>query len=267
MTVNPPRITDWLQKRLTLFSFFKSGKSKIIYCKNFPTANLIPHLMDFQNPFEQLHKHIEYAINLDLEYIDTKLEQGYQLAHDTEWIEDWNKVRQTLKFGYLLKNIKEKGQLSPMQLILGSQENKYAIHPGSVRVPIVMTALELETCDLIYCWDKNLDNHPFILDYDFVEITNTKDFLSLYQKDLMVYREILRTDKLQPQVGATELQTKLLVERKFKDHKYDFLTTFDQFELKVEKRVKFSEVFKFHSDTECTIAGINFIKEGMWIRQ
>lgn len=267
MIVKPPRITDWFQKRLTLFSFFTSGKSKIIYCKDFPTANLIPYLMEFQNPFEQLHKHIEYAKTLDLEYIDKKLEQGYQLAHDTKWIKDWNKVRQTLKFGYLLKSIQEKGQLSPMQLILGSQENKYAIHPGSVRVPVVMTALELETCDLIYCWDKNLDDYPFIFDYDFVEITNTKDFLSLYQKDLMVYREILGTDKLESQGNATVLQKKLLTDRNLKDYSYDFLTTFDPFEFKVEKRVKFNEVFKFHSDTKCTIAGINFIKEGIWTKQ
>jgi hypothetical protein len=257
------RINDWIHNRITLNSFFRASKSKIIHCK-VPSVDLIQYIIDLQNPFKQVNDLIELAANLDLDYVDSQLTKGKQLAYDTEWIDNWQDVRQSLKFGYLIQELKRNGQRNPMQLLASSTKNKYAVHPGSVRLAVLIASLEVEYCELIYCWDQNIDPTPFIFNYDTTEITNARQFFRLFRDNFVIYREILFSNKnTENKGGATKLQKQVLTNC---SSAYDFLTTFDSWDKKVEKRILFKDVYEFHSDISCTIGGVNFIKNKVWVK-
>jgi hypothetical protein len=220
--------------------------------------------MSCQNPFDRAHDLIEFTSTLDLDYIDRQLSAGKQLAYDTTWIDNWKDVRQSLKFGYLINNIQKHGQQTPMQLLLTDTKNKYTIHPGTVRLSAIIAALNYDYSNIIYCWDEQLDPSPFLLDFNPIEITSKKQFLNLYNDNSQVYRK-LAFDANAINTGAFKMQKAAIAPEKY--FKYDFLTTFDDWNKKVEKQVLFKDVYNFHSQTECTISGIEFIKTSKWIRK
>lgn len=258
------RISDWIHNRILLHNFFKSSKSKIIHCR-VPSVDLIQYIIDLQNPFKQVNDLIELAANIDLNYVDLQLKKGKQLAYDTDWIDNWQDIRQALKFGYLIQQLKSNGQRTPMQLLASSTRNKYAVHPGSVRLAVLIASLEVEYCELIYCWDQDVDPTPFIFNYDTTVITTASQFRKLYKDDnSLIFRETLFDNKKpKDKCGATRLQKQVLTDC---TSAYDFLTTFDPWDKKVEKRILFKDVYKFHSDSSCTVGGVNFIKNKVWVK-
>lgn len=258
------RINEWIHNRILLHNFFKSSRSKIIHCK-IPSVDLIQYIVDLQNPFKQVNDLIELTANLDLDYVDLQLKKGKQLAYDTEWIDNWQDIRQALKFGYLIQELKSNGQRTPMQLLASSTRNKYAVHPGTTRLAVLIALLEVEYCELIYCWDQNIDPNPFIFDYDTTVITTASQFRELYKDDnSLIFRETLfGNGSPKDERGATRLQKQVLTDC---SSAYDFLTTFDPWDKKVEKRILFKDVYKFHSSRSCTVGGVNFIKNKVWVK-
>ena len=249
-----------VRNRIILRNFFSSSESKIIYCK-IPSAELVQYLIDFQNPFKQASDLINTVSQLDLDYVDTQLISGKKLVY-ANWIDNWQDVRQALKFGYLIDNIKKQGQHTPMQLLSSSTPNKYAVHPGAARLSVLIAALEVEYCELIYCWNEKIDPHPFVFNYEFEEILSADSFLNLYNDNSLVFREDLN-NKNQHR-GYCRLQHNVLST----DIPYDFLTTFDQWDKTVEWHVRFKDVYKFYSNTSCTVAGVDFIKiNDNWIKK
>ena len=256
------------KSKQTLRQYLKNNhRPKILHCR-IPSSILLAYLED--NIFESLSSILDSGTNLNLEYIDSCLLSGEQLVHGYAWFEkqwlptgtDFYTVRRLLKLGLVTKELKTNGQLNPVQLIMGTTQGKYIIHPGVVRTIVMLGVLDFEEIDIMYVWDKHLDPDPFVLDYIVNEIDTDEYFYKIHKhQEFDIFQQTI-THSTTPDNWHSELQVPALQKRLLgTEYQYDFLCTMDFWDKKVEQHVIFKDIIEYQSKTQCTLYGHTFIKE------
>ncbi len=253
------------KSKKTLERYLKNDhRPKILHCR-IPSSVLLAYLED--NIFESLSSILDSGINLNLDYIDKHLEAGKELVKrypfEKEWLPtDFYTVRRLLKLGLVTKELTTNGQLNPVQLIIGTTQGKYIIHPGVVRTIVMLGVLDFKEIDVMYVWDKCLDPDPFVLDYIVDEIETVEYFYKIHKhQEFDIFQQTI-THSTTPNNCHSELQVTALQKRLLgTEYQYNFLCTMDFWSKTVEQHVIFKDVLEYQSNTECTLYGHKFIKE------
>ena len=253
------------KSKKTLEQYLKNDhRPKILHCR-IPSSVLLAYLED--NIFESLSRILDSGIDINLDYIDKHLKAGKELVQrypfEKEWLPtDFYTVRRLLKLGLVTKELKTNGQLNPIQLILGSTDGKYLVHPGVVRTLVMMGVLDFNEIDVMYVWDKHLDPDPFVLDYIVNEIDTVEYFYKIHKhQEFGIFQQTI-THSTTPDNQYSELQVTALQKRLLgTKYQYNFLCTMDFWTKKVEQHVIFKDVLEYQSKTQCTLYGYKFVKE------
>ena len=168
----------------------------------------------------------------------------------------------------MTRELSTNGQLNPVQLILGSTDGKYVVHPGAVRTLVMIGVLEFNEIDVIYVWDKNIDPNSFMLDYIVNEIDTDEYFYKIHKhQNFDIFQQTIThtttTNNRYSELQVSALQTRF-AGTKFE---YDFLCTMDSWAKRVEHYAIFKDVLEYQSKTHCTIYGHTFIKVNNYWRK
>lgn len=150
---------------LTVFYFFLRKKCAILY---------------FEIPPDILMGFLEYDI---IKTVSIKIEEAEKVNLNqplTMDLPNIDSLKEILKLGWLINDIRTKGVKNPVQLI--KRGNLYFCHPGTSRLLVQSYILPENKIKGIYLWYKDLDPDPFILPHS-KYITNPFKFISLYSKN------------------------------------------------------------------------------------
>ena len=181
-----------------------------------------------------------------------------------------NEERKILKLGWLIQDIKSNGVKNPIQLIKSGQ--KYFCHPGTDRVLVTSYIYPIEI-EGFYLWYRDLDPHPFILDYKHRPINNFIEFLNLFVKNktfkfyITTLNENLDTsDKDSKQSNAVFDTAKRCFLKTRSKFNYYFITYFDKVQWSETASMSLGDVIYFINESECVYGNVKFLKKNnQWI--
>jgi hypothetical protein len=245
-----------------LLKFFVTKKrGKVIYFR-VPTSVLLSYL-DY-NIINTVSNRIEFASTLDLNNIPKQFDEDMYLdSYGT------NQVKHLIKLGWLISELKTNKINNPMQLL--KSQYKYFCHPGTDRLIVATYIHPVEYIEGFYIWYSDIDKDPFILDYDYHEITNPVSFAKLFKySKSFKFRSVMLTDTLDVSDGngcAILNTAKTCFAKTTKDFEYLFLTYSDKMQLDNMNKLTLADVISFPDQDTCIFSNVTFKKiNGRWIR-
>jgi hypothetical protein len=172
--------------------------------------------------------------------------------------------------GWLIQDIKSNGVKNPIQLIKSG--SKYFCHPGSDKI-LVTTYISSRDIEGIYLWYKEIDEHPFILDYEHKKITNFLEFNKLFHKSdsfkfysTKMNPNLDTSDKCANVSNAVFDTAKHCFLKTTEKFDFDFITYSDKIQWTSTKNTTLTSVIYFINDSECVYGGVKFLKkQNYWI--
>ena len=189
---------------------------------------------------------------------------------DLDKLPTTDEERKILKLGWLINDIKINGVTNPIQLIKSG--TKYFCHPGSDKI-LVTSYICPRDIEGIYLWYKEIDNSPFLLDYQHKKITNFLQFSNLFHKSssfkfcsTKINTELDTSDRDIATSNAVFDTAKTCFLKTTNDFDFDFITYSDKIQWSSTKDMKLKNIIQFVTDTECLYGGVTFLKKNnYWI--
>lgn len=253
-------ILKFANNYLKVFYFYLVKKCKVLYFEVPP--ELLLGILNYDIIYTVSLK-IESAQNTDLDI---------ELTEDLKNIDD---LKEILKIGWLIQDIKKHGMKNPLQLV--RRGDLYFCHPGTNRVLVSCYIVPEKNIRGIYLWYKDLDPDPLLLPYS-KEIKNPFKFISLYTKSKkfkFVCKNITNDlDTSDKEIGdlaegnAMFNMIKRCFQETTKTPNHLFLMGWDRIQWEKTKGMKLKDVIQFIDENTCIYGGIKFIKKkGTWITE
>lgn len=260
--MNIGTITRIVSNAYQLLKFFVIKKHcKLIYFR-VPTSVLFSYL-DY-NIINTVSDRIEFAATLDLNNIPKQFDEDMYLdSYGT------NQVKHLIKLGWLISELESNKIDNPVQLL--KSNDKYFCHPGTDRLIVATYIRPIEYVEGFYIWYSDIDKDPFILDYDYHEITNPISFAKLFKySKSFKFRSAILTDTLDVSDGngyAILHTAKTCFEKTTKNFECAFLSYNDKMQLDNMNKLTLSDVISFPDRDTCIFSNVTFKKKnGRWIR-
>lgn len=263
------KINVFLRNILVIKEFLKNKrKLKLLY---FEIPNEIAYSYIRFDSIQTVSNLISNVQKYNIKELDSLVES----KNVYEWPDDILDLKLLLKLGWLINDIREHGNLTLYQLIKG--KDHYYVHPGTTRYLISTYILPEKYLKGIYVWDQDIDPEPFILGYKHKELSSLLDIIKLCNFN---YPSRFRYMILTNETNCQDIEdSSVLSNRPFLFAQENFSTISEKFEIpfltfhnsthwhKINKKILFSEIIKFTSDTECLLSNIKFKKiNNLWIK-
>ncbi len=249
--------------------FYKNKKNtKVIYFE-VPTDIIYGHIK--YDVFKTVSNLIENAKKHDLNEVDKHIKKYF----DSDWPDDKHDLKILLKLLWLIKDLKKNRIKTPFQLLFFGK--KYIFHPGTTRILVSLYLLPQKYIKGFYVWNEEMDDNPFILDYNYKEIKSPLEFLFLFSFFIPFRLKYLKLTEKTDCDDSFDLENNNRMFQmaqngllKYKNNfEVDFLTFHQSTHWKkIKKGFYFKDNIKFHSEDSCTLIDLNFKKiNNNWILQ
>jgi hypothetical protein len=264
-----------INKAINYFSiwyfFRKKQNCKVLFFKAPPA--IVYSYLDY-NVVEYVSNLIDYAQTIKIEDVDKLLSKSSYIQFVDNNLFD---ARQLLKLGWLINQLSKKPATNPIQIIKSS-DSKYLCEPGSVRTAVSSYILPNYPIYGLYLWYPELDQHPFVLDYDYKEITTPNEFINQFQSiDSLIIRTANLHEKLDTSdkglinlfTSNARYNTAIKSFSNIKDrYSYQFITFADNSHwTAIDQNIFLKDIISFPNSDTCILAGIKFTKkQNFWIK-
>lgn len=251
-----------------LHTYFYFKKSHISVVSFNISAELL-HAFIKGNNIKIVSDLIESARKTDLDKLDHLLSTNE--FWNSNWPSEYNSLRYLLKLGWLINDVRTNGIKNPIQLI-PAKDNKFSVHPGTIRILILTYLIPQEKIPVFYVWDKLIDPNPILFENEYTTIESPREFIKLFNKSKkfkVVKARLTETSVCQDEspLSYFEIAHKSLKER-VKKFETDFITVMDSAHWKneIQEKVYFRDIIRFYNNDKCSLSGIEFTKvNGLWI--
>jgi hypothetical protein len=242
--------------------FFKKKQCKVIF---------------FKVPSSVMYSYIDYDM---ISYVSNEIDKAQSLIEELENTDQSTNdpllhnhpLRILIKLSYLINELRHKEMYNPVQLIK-SGETKYLCHPGICRITVATYIEPTEFISGFYLWYPAVDDNPFILDYEYWEVTNPFAFLFNFKFNKSLHIEHRRiTNNLDVSTDDTTLSGFFTAKRCFDKtidvYDYQFLTFHDavHWDAIINSGISLKDIITFKNATACDLSGIKFKKiNNIWI--
>lgn len=228
--------------------FFKEKQDCKVYFFNIPTTILFSFL-DY-DIIQTVNHRIEVLRNYDKCSLD--------------------EIKKSIKLSWLIKELRNKDLKNPVQLL--KKGKKYFCHPGTDRVLTSLYIFPKKFIKGFYIWYPNLDENPFIFDYEFYEVKNHINFLTKFKysksfkfKSINLNNDLDVSDKDVNSNAIFSTAKNCFIETD-KTFNSLFLTYRDKMQYDKIKNLKINDAIEFIDDNICNYGGVLFEKKkNIWV--
>lgn len=244
------------------YKFFRKKQCKVLF---------------FKVPSSVMYSYIDYDM---ITYVSDEIDKAEILINDLENTDKFtaesilfnHPLRKIFKLNWLINELGNNEIYNPIQLIK-SGDSKYFCHPGTDRITVSTYINPTEFVSGFYLWYPDIDASPFILDYEYQEVTNPYIFLSKFKFNKSLRIGYCRLTKdLDLSVDNTILSgfstAKKCFDKTIDVYDYQFLTFYDSshWDGIIKDGVSLKDIITFKNATECDFSGIKFKKiNDKWI--
>ena len=218
-------------------------------------------VLSFKVPSEIMFSYLDVDL---VNRVHTRIEDGINNTSEEN-------VRKLIKLGWLIDNIRTNGVKNPFQLLYTGNQ-KYFCHPGTDRILVTAYIDPQPYVEGFYIWYKDLDPHPFILDYS----TEIKNPFTLLFKFKMWDKLHLTESRMNKNISVTDntlgshphFTTALNCFNNIgKPFDFPFLTFIDNVQWKhIDNKLSLDSVLVQQDANNLTLSGIKFTKlRGQWV--